>query len=170
MAVRSQRVSCLAVRPVVAADGIHNISADGRLLLPVLPNVGKKAVLKSGFVSAVGMKIAKEVFVVGCGKRIGCVVDQLTHGVIVQKSQLGPALQTLGDPLHIFLAAEPVVTTKGLAAQRAFEVGNRIFIRLGTADHKSGHIPLGFLVEISIRQIFSEDVMTVGLNGVHAPF
>ena len=72
--------------------------------------------------------------IVGRSERIYGVMDQLAQGIVVQKSQLAPPLQTAGQPGHISAGVAPVVSAQPFAAKGAFQIGGRIHIRLGTAQ------------------------------------
>lgn len=154
----------------MAADGIHHISAEVLEMLPLLTDVCNKLLLQFKFIGPMGTQTGGKAFVVGRGKSILGIVNQLAHGIVIHQCQSSTVLQPQSDALHIFLGTKPVVPLQGTAADRTFEVGNGVFIRFGAAKQKCSFIPLGGMGKIGVSQIFPKDTVAVGLNGVHAPF
>lgn len=154
----------------MAADGIHHISAEVMEMLPLLTNVCNKLLLQCKFIGPMGPQTGGKAFVVGRGKSILGIVNQLAHGIVIQQRKPSPILQSKSDALHIPLGTKPVVPLQGTAADRTFEVGYWVFIRFGAAKQKCSFIPLGGMGKIGVSQIFPKDTVAVGLNGVHAPF
>ena len=92
-------------------DGIHYIAGSSFCGTAVLADIGEETVFQSGFIGSVSGKIHGEYFIVGCGKGISSVVDQLSHGIEVEKLKFTFLLQTPGDSLHVILTGQPVMTT-----------------------------------------------------------
>ena len=94
----------------------------------------QKMLLKLGLVYPVIVEICGEGVVVGIGKGIRGIVDQLAQGVIIKQIHGILLLQPLGDPAHKVPGVAVIVPTEPLKMQGAFQICSRIPVRLDTAD------------------------------------
>lgn len=153
---------------MVGFNGIHDTAAVMDLREVLLGQVLQKMGFQIRFIAAVVTDRILKSFVVAEGKGIHCIVNQLSHGVVVQKLQLLPALQPIADPVHISLRVAPVMPVQQTAAKGAFEIGGRIFIRLDTAGDKGEGIPPRCVNKMLRYQVLSQHAMTVGCNNAHS--
>lgn len=100
-------------------------------------NLSQKEILKSCLIMPVGFQILGEAFVMGKGKGIQGIVDEFAQTVAVPGGQVRFPIQPEGQAHHIPAGVAVVMPPEPAAAQGAFDVGGRIFIRLGAAEKKS---------------------------------
>lgn len=153
---------------MILFDGFHDAAAGMGFGNVTLLQTFQKMCFQIGFIAAVVTDRILKSFVVAEGKGIHCIVNQLSHGVVVQKLQLLSALQPIADPVHISLRVAPVMPVQQTAAKGAFEIGGRIFIRLDTAGDKGEGIPPRCVNKMLRYQVLSQHAMTVGCNNAHS--
>ena len=85
IAVSRQLIRIPAIGAVMAADDIHYIPAYVLKRLFVVAKVCQKLLLQHKLIGTVGLQTVREAFVMGCGKGILGIVNQLAHGIVVKK-------------------------------------------------------------------------------------
>lgn len=138
---------------MIGADGIHYRAGGGYPDRSGLLQIFKKVDLQLIFVLPVGLKLGREMVVVGGCKGIDRVVNQFSHSIKIPKAELAAFFQTPGKPGHISAGIAPVMTPQPFAAHRALEIGGWIQIRLGAAQQKCKGVPSGRYLQVILDKI-----------------
>ena len=142
---------CLLVVLVITVNGAHNAFGDGGIHLGILGHVVQEVFLKSHFIFPVIAQLGRKICIVGIGKGIGSIVDQLSQGVLIPQIPRFFMLKTPGDGFHKSPGIAIVMPPKPLVAKRAFEICNGIPIGFNTADLKRQNAVPGPARKITLR-------------------
>lgn len=155
--------------PVIAVNGFHNAAGNFNVHLGILCHKSKKMLLQSILISFVVAELGGEGGVMGIGKGICGIMDQLAQGVIVEQIQRFFFLQTAGDLTHKAAGIVIIMATKPLAADGTFQVCNGVPVRFDTADLKGFDAGFGYVCHVMPGQILSEAAVAFSAHLV-APF
>lgn len=138
---------------VIGTNQVENRFIAAHRIVAIIGQQGGNVLLKLCFVAAMLLQVVPEGFVVGEGKGIGCVVNQLSNFVVVQQTELFLSLQLVGKPSHVSGGVAPVMATHPLMTERTLEVGSKVFVRLHAAQLECSGVPPGERGNILICQI-----------------
>lgn len=104
-------------------------------------HLSQEVILQPGLIGPVILQILYKALVVGVGKGVQGVVDQLPQAVVIPGGIALLPIQPHGQPHHKAVGIAVVVPPHPLAAQRAFQIRRRILIRLGAPQQKDLRLP-----------------------------
>lgn len=131
---------CLFVISMIAANYIHDRVEIHSICFWFLCQKFEKIVLQGFFVLSMVTECSGEMTIVGIGKCIGSIMNQLTKRIVIVKIQFRPILQPDGNSVHEMSGITVIVPPKPLTAERPFEIGYGIVVRFNAAELKSFYI------------------------------
>ena len=103
-------------------DTGHDIFIDGMKGGKRLLKMIRKMIMQNCFISLVVFQAAGIMMLVGVGKGIRGIVNQLSKIVIFQDSKLCFSVEPVGQPLHIGSGIAEIVSTEKLVAERSLAI------------------------------------------------
>lgn len=138
---------------VIGADQIEDRFVAAHRIVAIIGQQGGNILLKFCFVAAMLLQVVPEGFVVGEGKGVSCVVNQLTDFVVVQQTEFFLPLQLIGEPSHISGGVAPIMAPHPLVTKRTLEIGCKVFVRFHATQLECSGVPPGERGNILICQI-----------------
>lgn len=138
---------------VIGTNQVENRFIGAYRIVAIIGQQGGNILLKLCFVAAMLLQVVPEGFVVGEGKGVSCVVNQLTDFVVVQQTELFLPLQLIGKPSHISGGVAPVMAPHPLVTKRTLEIGCKVFVRFHATQLERSGVPPGEGGNILICQI-----------------
>lgn len=138
---------------VIGTNQVENRFAAADRVVAIVGQQGGDILLQLCLVAAMLLQIVSKGLIVGKGKGVGGVVNELANFVVVQQTEFFLPLQLVGKPSHVPGGVAPVMASHPLVTKGTFEISCEVFVRLHASQLKGFGIPPGERGNILICQI-----------------
>lgn len=148
------------IAAVTGADGICGRAIDFCGNGWRIFQITEEMLLKQMLIFPVIGQSGAEALVVGIGKSIGGIVDQLAHSVVVQNMPDFLLLQPMSHTAHIPQGIFIIMSPEKSLPEGTFQICSRVSVGLDAAKQKSPDIPTGRIGHITFGKKFAEGKVT----------